>query len=89
MEQLRTRELKYFTNYVHKHGNFDAMMAWLEDALKKLLTQIGNVLLYNTLSGLRFSENLLASDLYKQTWMKQQVQYINSYNCYSGSARVG
>jgi len=52
--------LKYFTNYLQGHGNFDAMMSWLKDALKKLPTQTGNILVYNTLTGLRPTEAILS-----------------------------
>jgi hypothetical protein len=53
--------LRYFTNYLHGNGNLDVMVSWLKkDALHKLPPQLGNVLLYNTLSGLRFSESLLS-----------------------------
>jgi hypothetical protein len=55
--------LRYFTNYLHGHGNLDVMISWLKQALQKLPTDIGNVLLYNTLTGLRFSEGVLSIHL--------------------------
>ncbi len=39
------------------------MIAWLKDALSRLPISIGNVLLYNTSTGLRFSEALLSIKL--------------------------
>jgi hypothetical protein len=41
------------------------MMTWLKDALSKLPPQIGNVLLYNVLVGLRSSEAILSIKLIK------------------------
>jgi hypothetical protein len=55
--------LRYFTNYLHGNANLDVMMAWLKDALQKLPPQVGNILLYNTLTGLRFSECILSIKL--------------------------
>ena len=55
--------LRYFTNYLHGNENFDVMIAWLKDTLHKLPSHVGNVLLYNTLTGLRFSEGLLSIKL--------------------------
>jgi hypothetical protein len=52
--------LRYFTNYLHGNGNLDVMLRWLKDALMKLPAAVGNVLLYNTLTGLRFHEGLLS-----------------------------
>ena len=55
--------LKYFTNYLQGNSNDDVMIAWLKDILKRLPVGLGSVLLYNTLSGLRFSEALLSIKL--------------------------
>jgi hypothetical protein len=52
--------LRYFTNYLHGCGNLEVMIAWLKDALQKVPSYLGNVLLYNTLSGLRPTEALLS-----------------------------
>jgi hypothetical protein len=52
--------LRYFTNYLYGHGNLEVMMVWLKDTLQKVPSYLGNVLLYNTLSGLRPSEALLS-----------------------------
>jgi hypothetical protein len=59
----REDNLRYFTNYLHGNDNFDYMLAWLKTALTKLPAQIGNILLYNTLTGLRFSEGVLSIHL--------------------------
>jgi hypothetical protein len=64
--------LKYFTNYLRGHGNFNEMLTWLKDALNKLPTQTGNVLLFNTLTGLRPSESILSIKL-----IKTDPQYAN------------
>jgi intergrase/recombinase len=55
--------LRYFTNYLQGHGNFDVMMSWLKDALNRLPKEIGNILLYNTLTGLRPTEAILSIKL--------------------------
>jgi Archaeal phage integrase len=55
--------LRYFTNYLQGNSNFGVMIAWLKDTLKRLPVSLGSVLLYNTLSGLRFSEALLSIKL--------------------------
>ena len=52
--------LRYFINYLHGSGNLDQMIGWLKDTLNKVLPQVGNVLLYNTLTGLRPTESLLS-----------------------------
>jgi hypothetical protein len=52
--------LRYFTNYLQGHGNLGVMLNWLKDSLHRLPAPVGNVLLYATLSGLRFSEALLS-----------------------------
>lgn len=80
--------LRYFTNYLHGHGNFDQMMAWLLDALRILPSQAGNVLLYNTLTGLRPSEAILSIKLIKtdpdryinkETGMLENFRYPNLF----------
>ncbi len=55
--------LRYFTSYLNGHSNLDVMLDWLKDALRKLPRQVGNVLLHNTLTGLRPSENILCIKL--------------------------
>jgi hypothetical protein len=55
--------LRYFTNYLHGCGNLEVMLTWLKDVLWKAPSCLGNVLLYTTLSGLRFSEALLSIKL--------------------------
>jgi Archaeal phage integrase len=55
--------LRYFTNYLHGNGNLDVMISWLKDALQRLPQPVGNVLLYNTLTGLRFQEGVLSINL--------------------------
>jgi hypothetical protein len=54
---------RYFTNYLYGSGNFEEMIAWLKHTLSKLPVGIGSVLLYNTLTGLRFHEGLLSIKL--------------------------
>jgi hypothetical protein len=52
------------------------MLTWLKDALNKLPTQTGNVLLFNTLTGLRPSEAILSMRL-----IKTDPQYFNKETC--------
>ena len=55
--------LRYFTNYLNGHNNLDSMLDWLRQALNRLPTPVGNILLHNTLTGVRPSENLLCIKL--------------------------
>ncbi len=65
--------LRYFTNYLQGQNNLDVMLDWLRDTLNKLPKHIGNILLHNTLTGLRPSENLLCIKLV-------QMDYDNYIN---------
>ncbi|HEU4822144.1 MAG TPA: hypothetical protein VFS97_01850, partial [Nitrososphaeraceae archaeon] len=55
--------LRYFINYLQGNSNFEVMIGWLKLTLSKLPVSIGSVLLYNTLTGLRFHEGLLSIKL--------------------------
>jgi hypothetical protein len=80
--------LRYFTNYLQGHGNFDAMMSWLKDALNKLPSQTANILLYNVLTGLRPTEAILSIKLIqtdlqnyanKETGMLENFRYPEGF----------
>jgi len=57
--------LKYFTNYMVGKGNFDEMVKWLRNAMTKLPKDAANVLVFNTLTGLRPTEAVLSLQLIK------------------------
>jgi hypothetical protein len=76
--------LKFFTNYMTGKGNFDEMLKWLTGAVSKLPADAASVLLYNTLTGLRPTEEvhsiqLIKSEpekyLNKETGMLEHFQY--------------
>lgn len=45
--------LRFFTNYMAGKGNFDEMVKWLNNAMSNLPSDAANVLVFNTLTGLR------------------------------------
>ena len=45
--------LKFFINYMTGKGNFDEMVKWLRNVVTKLPNDAANVLVFNTLTGLR------------------------------------
>jgi Archaeal phage integrase len=65
--------LKFFTNYMTGKGNFDEMVKWLDNATSKLPIDAANVLMFNTLTGLRPTEAVLSIQLIKS----EQQKYIN------------
>jgi intergrase/recombinase len=65
--------LKFFTNYMTGKGNFDEMVKWLTNAMTKLPKDAANVLVLNTLAGLRPTEAVLSIQLIK----KEPDKYIN------------
>ena len=65
--------LKFFTNYMVGKGNFDEMVNWLRDAMTKLPKNAANVLLFNTLNGLRPTEAVLSIQLIKS----EPGRYVN------------
>jgi hypothetical protein len=65
--------LKFFTNYMAGKGNFDEMLEWLKDAMSKLPTHAANVLLFNTLTGLRPTEAVISIQLIKS----KSEKYVN------------
>lgn len=79
--------LRYFTNYLYGHRNFDQIMAWLKDALKKLPPQTGNVRPFDALTGLRPSEGILSIELIKtdptyankETMMLEHFRYPGKF----------
>lgn len=48
--------LQAFKNMTDPEQSYDMMIAWLKDTVSKLPTSYGNILLYNTLTGLRPEE---------------------------------
>jgi len=54
-------------------GNFDEMVKWLMNAMTKLPKDAANVLVFNTLTGLRPTEAVLSIQLIK----KEPEKYIN------------
>jgi hypothetical protein len=79
--------LRYFTNYLYDHGNFDQMMTWLNDASKKLPRQTRSVLFFDALTGLRPSAGVLSVELIKidpaytnkETMMLKHFRYIEKF----------
>jgi hypothetical protein len=65
--------LKFFTNYMAGKGNFDEMVKWLNNATAKLPSDAANVLVFNTLTGLRPTEAVLSIQLIKS----EQEKYVN------------
>jgi hypothetical protein len=65
--------LKFFTNYMAGKGNFDEMFKWLQDAMSRLPREAANVLVFNTLTGLRPTETVLSIQLIKS----EPEKYIN------------
>lgn len=65
--------LKFFTNYMAGKGNFDEMVEWLHDAISKLPSDAANVLVFNTLTGLRPTEAVLSIQLIES----EPERYIN------------
>src|SRR5215203_1162798 len=65
--------LKFFTNYMTGKGNFDEMVKWLMNAITKLPKDAANVLVFNTLTGLRPTEAVLSIQLIK----KEPAKYVN------------
>jgi hypothetical protein len=65
--------LKFFTNYMTGKGNFDEMVVWLNNAISKLPVDAANVLIFNTLTGLRPTEAVHSIQLIKS----EPEKYIN------------
>ena len=65
--------LKFFTNYMTGKGNFDEMVKWLRNAITKLPKDAANVLVFNTLTGLRPTEAVLSIQLIKN----EPEKYVN------------
>jgi intergrase/recombinase len=65
--------LKFFTNYMAGKGNLDEMVKWLQNATSKLPEDAANVLVFNTLTGLRPTETVLSIQLIKS----EPGKYIN------------
>ena len=66
--------LKFFTNYMAGKGNFDEMAKWLNNATSKLPSDAANVLVFNTLTGLRPTEAVLSIQLIKS----EPEKYVNT-----------
>ena len=49
--------LKFFTNYMTGKGNFDERVKWFRNAITKLPKDAANMLVFNTLTGLRPTES--------------------------------
>jgi hypothetical protein len=64
---------KFFTNYMLGKGNFDEMVNWLRNARSKLPSDAANVLMFNTLTGLRPTEAVLSIQLIKS----EPEKYVN------------
>jgi intergrase/recombinase len=65
--------LKVFQTIFNEENNFNAMMNWLKEACSKLPKPCANILLFDTLTGLRPNEALHSIDLIK----KDEQQYLN------------
>jgi len=65
--------LKFFTNYMTGKGNFDERVKWFRNAITKLPKDAANVLVFNTLTGLRPTEAILSIQLMQ----KEPEKYVN------------
>jgi hypothetical protein len=58
--------LRFFERFTSGEEDYSAMVAWLKEAIAKLPSPVGNVLVFNTMTGLRPTEACQSISIIKQ-----------------------